>query len=88
MKYDKLDVLRLVLQPYALDVLHSLAGQPKRFSELAKEVKNERTLSLNLVKLIDSGLIKTVSKKKDGKFINYYSISERGKKMLAKLERL
>jgi DNA-binding HxlR family transcriptional regulator len=75
-----------VLQPYILDILRALVNQPKRFGELKKYVKTDRTLSLKLSRLQDYGLVKMDHVKVDGKYINRYSITNKGKSILESLK--
>ncbi|MDE1823618.1 MAG: winged helix-turn-helix transcriptional regulator [Candidatus Micrarchaeota archaeon] len=84
----KLDILRLVLQPYSIEILEALRADAKRFSELKQYVANERTLSLKLSKLLESDLIKVVPKKTEKKYVNTYKISEKGLHVLEKIEKL
>lgn len=85
MEPSKDEVLRVVFQAYALDLLRSLAAKPKRFNELRKEVKTKRTLALKLDKLIDYGLIELVPLKSGKRYANYYRTSEKGRKLIEQL---
>ncbi|MDE1824945.1 MAG: winged helix-turn-helix transcriptional regulator [Candidatus Micrarchaeota archaeon] len=86
MGYGKLRILNLVLQPYVLEVLRELKNNPKRFKELQKFVKNERTLSLKLAKLQDYKLVEMTHLKTDGKYVNFYMITNLGKEVLTAIE--
>ena len=88
MKASKEDTLRLIFEAYSLNILRSLIGKPKRFSELRKDVKTKRTLALKLNKLMDCGLIELIPLKTNNRYANYYKISENGKKLLKGLEKL
>lgn len=88
MKHTKEDTLRVIFEPYVLNILRILKKDPKRFNELKKDIKTKRTLSLKLEKLLDYGLIELVPLKTNGRFANYYKISDRGKKILEGLKRI
>jgi DNA-binding HxlR family transcriptional regulator len=88
MSYSKDEVLNAILQPYILDILRSLKERPKRYGELKNEVKNDRTLSLKLSKLQDYGFIEFVHIKVDTKYVNCYTITPTGKKIIDVLKRL
>lgn len=88
MEKEELDTLRVVLQPYILDMLRSMEEKPKRFSELNVIISNERTLSLKLVKLMDYGLVESVAIKQGRKHINCYKLSGKGKRVLDNLGKL
>lgn len=88
MESEEIDVLRIVLEQYVLDLMRNMSEKPKRFSELTSIIHNERTLSLKLVKLMDYGLIESVPIKRGRKHINYYKVSKRGKKVLDVLDNL
>jgi DNA-binding HxlR family transcriptional regulator len=88
MKHTKDDTLRVIFEPYVLNILRSLIKESKRFNELRKEVKTKRTLSLKLSKLLDYGLIELVPLKTKGRYANYYKISDNGKKILEGLKRI
>lgn len=77
-----------VLQPSILDILRALAKGPKRFGDLKRYVKNERTLSLKLSSLQDYGLVGVDHVKVKGKYINRYGITAKGKDILASLKKL
>ncbi len=77
-----------VLQPFILDILRALANGPKRFVDLKRYVKNERTLSLKLSRLQDYGLVKMDHVKVAGKYINRYDITAKGKTLLESLKKL
>ncbi len=81
------DVLHLLMQPYILDILRVL-DEPRRFSEIMKYVRNGRTLSLKLAKLLEFGLVEIVPLKAEKKYVNSYVITKKGKEMLGKLNRL
>ncbi len=77
-----------VLQPYILDILRALANGPKRFGDLKRYVKTERTLSQKLSRLQDYGLVKMDHVKAEGKYINRYGITAKGKDILESLKKL
>lgn len=88
MKEEKLDLLKLVLKPYTLGILKTLMGKPMRYGDLKKQVKNDRTLSLKLSTLQDQGLIRMIHVKSNGKYVNLYEITNKGKRMLEGLKRI
>ncbi len=87
MEDDKRDLLKLMLSPYALDILE-LLGTPKRFSELRAKIRNGRTLSAKLSRLRKYDLVKTAGVAVEGKYYNAYVISQKGKKVLGMVRRL
>lgn len=82
MKEDKISVVKLVLEPYVLDILKELSKSPKRFSALSKICKNERTLSKKLRLLEESELLENTPLKVGNKYVNSYTITSRGKSIL------
>ncbi|MDE1804682.1 MAG: hypothetical protein KGH59_02785 [Candidatus Micrarchaeota archaeon] len=86
MKTRKFDLVQLVIQPYVLKILYAL-NEPKRFSDLLRTVKNRRTLSIKLLKLRKYGLIGYFPMKIKGRYANSYIISEKGRKLVNKLEK-
>jgi len=88
MKSKEIDPLKMVIRPYFLTILRILKNGPKQFKELKSTVKNGRTLSLKLSKLIDYNLVETAGIKKGGKYINCYKISTKGLQMLDALDGL
>ena len=78
---EKLEILRLLTQAYVVNILEVLKT-PKRFKELTKICKNERTLTLRLKMLQEKGLITTIPVKDRGKFFNSYVLTDKGKKVL------
>lgn len=88
MKSEKKDLLTFLLERYVLDILNILKHSPKRFSDLKKSIKNERTLSLKLSKLLDFGLIEPAPIKIKGRYVNSYMISQKGRDAVKKLERM
>ncbi len=85
---SKLDIIRIVLQPYVLDILHALENEPKRFVELKKYVRSEMTLSSKLSRLLKYGLIEIVPLKTERRYMNAYIISKKGKEIVKKLEKI
>jgi len=69
MKAEKFDIIQLVMQPYVLDILNAL-DKPKRFNDLLKYVKNRKTLSLKLPKLMEYGLIEHHPFKTEKGYVN------------------
>ena len=88
MRYGKLQMLNLILQPYVLEILRELKKNPKRFKELQKFVKNERTLSQKLAKLQDYRLVGMTHLKADGRYVNFYIITNLGKEVLRAIENI
>jgi DNA-binding HxlR family transcriptional regulator len=88
MKDEKLEILQIVLKPYTLGILRTLTDKPMRYGDLKKQVKNDRTLSLKLSALQDHGLIKMVHVKDNGKYVNLYEITNKGKSILEGLKRI
>ena len=78
---EKLKILRILTQAYVVEILEALKT-PKRFIELTKICKNERTLTLRLKMLQEKGFITTIPVKDRGKFFNSYVLTDEGKKVL------
>ena len=87
MKKEKYDTIGLVMEPYVLDILHALSN-PKGFTDLVEYVKNRRTLTLKLNKLILFGLIEHHPIKRGEKYADSYIISKKGKSIVEKLEKI
>ena len=87
MKSNKTDVRNLVLQSYILDILKALKT-PKRFSDLAKIIRNKGTLSKKLSKMKKQGLVQTIPKRIKDNYVNFYSLSRSGEALLGKLRKL
>ena len=85
MATDKLDTL---FEPYIVNILQLLSDKPKRFGEIMTKIKNRRTLSIKLSKLRSLGLVETTSIVVDGKYMNGYMTTEKGKKVLKMLEKV
>lgn len=88
MRYDKIDTLQLVMQPYILSILKAVRGEPLRFNDLLYYCKNSKTLSFKINKLLEYGLIEVMAKKVAGKYANFYTVSQKGKEFLDKIERM
>jgi DNA-binding HxlR family transcriptional regulator len=87
MKESKLDVLKLVMQPYVLTLLNAL-DEPKRFNDLIGLFKSRRTLTIKLTKLKEMGLIEYSPIETNKGYANGYVISKKGKEFLKGLEKL
>ena len=87
MKEEKFDLVKLTMEPYVLDILNIL-DKPKRFNELAGYIKNRKTLSLKLPKLMKYGLIEYAPMKTDKGYANAYIITKKGKDLVEKLNKL
>ncbi|MDE1811150.1 MAG: winged helix-turn-helix transcriptional regulator [Candidatus Micrarchaeota archaeon] len=79
------DVRDVLLQPYVIEILKEL-GHPKRFKDLQDKITTSQTLSVKLSKLKRYGLIKPIPIEIDGKYVNAYTLSEKGKKIIKILE--
>ncbi len=86
MEERKLDILKLVMQPYVLTLLNAL-DKPKRFNDLVRLFKSRRTLTIKLSKLKTAGLIVYYPIETENGYVNAYLISKSGKSLLKKLER-
>jgi DNA-binding HxlR family transcriptional regulator len=87
MEESKLDVLKLVMQPYVLPLLNAL-DKPKRFNDLMGLFKSRRTLTIKLSKLKKMGLIEYSPIETDKGYANGYAISKKGKEFIKKLNKL
>jgi len=87
MRKESFDIVQLAMEPYVLDILNALK-EPKRFNDLIKYVKNRKTLSLKLPKLLKYGLIEHYPLKTDKGYANSYVISKKGKEVVKSLDKL
>ncbi len=87
MKEEKFDLVKLTMEPYVLKILNIL-DKPKRFNELVNYIKNRKTLSLKLPKLMKYGLIEYAPVKTDKGYANSYVISKKGRELVRKLNKL
>ena len=87
MEKKKFDILQLAMQPYVLTLLNAL-DKPTRFNDLVKLVRSRRTLTIKLNKLMKQGLIEYHPLKTDDGYVNSYVISDKGKEVVKKLDRL
>ncbi len=85
---QKLETLSFILKPFVLDVLRELKNGPKRFSDLKKCVKNDRTLSLKLAKLQDYKLVSVAHMKAEKGYANFYVLSKKGRRTLDAVEKI
>ena len=86
-KLDKLaNFIEMLGRKGALMILDSLARSPKRYNELRETCSSDRTLSLRLKELEDSGLIGGIRKKSGGRYAVYYSMTERGREVIEKIK--
>ncbi|MDE1849732.1 MAG: helix-turn-helix transcriptional regulator [Candidatus Micrarchaeota archaeon] len=88
MKYDKYDTLHIMMKRYSITILKAISDNPLRFSDLMHSVRNSKTLSINLSRLLEYGLIEIVPIKTGNKYGNFYRLSDKGKKLLSKIERI
>lgn len=86
MKESKLDVLKLVMQPYVLPLLNAL-DKPKRFNDLVRLFKSRRTLTIKLSKLKKMGLIEYSPIETNKGYANGYVVSKKGKELLRRLKK-
>jgi DNA-binding HxlR family transcriptional regulator len=82
---EKISLGDFIFQPYMVEILKALKT-PKRFNELAKTIKNKGTLSKKLSDLKKLGLIISTPIEIDSNYANGYTLSEKGKDTLRKLE--
>jgi DNA-binding HxlR family transcriptional regulator len=78
---DKLRILRIISQPYVLDLLNAME-KPKRYKELVLVCKNERTLTLKLKILHKNGLIDVAPIREGNRYFNSYKTTKKGVKVL------
>ena len=80
---NKWKFLQEVAKPYALDILGELNRDNRRFSELKSLCKSQKTLTVRLYELEELGAIKKIIETpKKSKIIVFYTITEKGKKIL------
>ena len=83
----KIDAIKLLARPYILELLEGLKS-PKRFKDLKRICKNDKTLAKRLKELREFGLVDVVPLKEKGKFVNFYTITKKGKVLLKKIKEL
>jgi len=73
---------------FVFGILKSLKGDPRRFSDFCECCPNETTRSKKLKELEHCGMIEQKAQKINGNDKNYvyYSLTEKGKKVLRLLE--
>ncbi len=75
--------LQEIAKPYALDILEELLKKPMRFSELKKLCLSQKTLTIRLHELEETGAIKTIIEKpKKQKVKVFYALTPKGKKTI------
>ncbi|MFZ3077396.1 MAG: winged helix-turn-helix transcriptional regulator [Candidatus Aenigmatarchaeota archaeon] len=84
MNKGNIETIRLVGQPYILEILNALAKH-KRFSELKDICKNERTLSKKLNILRQNGLIDVMPVLVKNRYENHYKLTKKGEDFLKKI---
>ena len=80
-KEEIIDFLKVVGDKTRLEILELLQEEEKTSSDLEKSLdKAQSTISHQLKKLIDSGLVEntTIKDEESGKLINYYTIKRKG----------
>lgn len=85
---DKKAVLRLIGEPYILEILEALNSGSNRFKDFSKCCKNERTRTNKLRKLEKVGLVEVKISREGGKVIINYLPTETGKKILGEIEKV
>jgi len=83
----KLRILRIISQPYVLELLNAMI-KPKRFKELVGVCNNERTLTLKLKVFQKNGLIDVFPVREGNRYFNSYKITNRGIKVLKMIKEL
>jgi DNA-binding HxlR family transcriptional regulator len=81
-------LIPLLGERYVINILEDLLEGEKRFVDLADVCPNEKTRTVKLRKLEESGLIETVSLKIGKRFFVHYKLTERGKTTLQELMRI
>lgn len=84
----KLEALSFLLQPFILQILRELRSGPKRFGDLKKHVKNDRTLSLKLGRLQDNKLASVAHLKSERGYANFYVLTKKGRRTLEAVEKI
>ena len=83
----RINVIKLLARPYVLELLKSLK-KPKRFRDLKKVCKNDKTLAKRIKELQENGLIECVGIKENKRYINHYKLTKRGELILKKVNEL
>ena len=84
MNKDNIKTIRLIGQPYILEILNAL-GKPKRFNELNQICKNDRTLSKKISLLRQNALIDVMPVLVKNKYENHYKLTKKGEEFLKKI---
>jgi len=76
----------VILQSYVIEILRELK-LPKRFNDIQKNVDiTNQTLSVKLLKLKEYGLVRVTPSLEDGKYVNKYALTEKGRRILGHLD--
>jgi DNA-binding HxlR family transcriptional regulator len=82
------NILQILGQSHAMDILDSLKKKPMRFLDLKEVCKSNRTRSARLKELENKGLIRAVPKMINRRAYTFYEITPIGKEALALVEKL
>ena len=84
----KRNLLYIIAQTYALDVLEAVNKRPMRFTDLEAACPNEKTRSQRLKELEEGGLITTGSLKIGRRYFVHYTLTSKGRQALQKVREL
>lgn len=82
------NILKILSQSHAINILRSLNEKPMRFVDLEETCKSNRTRSARLKELEEKKLVKTVPKMIGRRAYTFYEITPLGKKALELCELL
>jgi len=78
---QKWKLLRLLCQPYSLEILSMLYKEPRRFVDLSDACPNERTRTNRLRVLEEAKLIETTPMKIKKRTFVHYRLTDKGKQI-------
>lgn len=84
----KRNIVHMIAQTYALDVLEAVNKRPMRFTDLESACPNEKTRSQRLKELEGIGLITTGSLKIGRRYFVHYTLTSKGRQALQKVKEL
>ena len=87
MASDQFKIRDMILQPYVIEILKGLQS-PKRFKDLQGKITTSQTLSVKLARLREVKLIEVVPIIVNGRYVNGYIISKKGKELMKLLEKI
>lgn len=82
------NILQALAKSHAIEILRSLNKEPKRFLDLRKSCRSNRTRSARLRELEEKGLVRVVPRMIGHRAYTFYEITTLGKEALKLGEKL